>query len=122
MSFLFINKTLRLNNLKPRTAMNAKILGFVIYVEAIIYLLLYNLHDCTFKQVVCFSKQRYDLFDQKVDNSDTESVVMKTQLFQNDDILITDYTKINKYLKYLLLYTGQKNEQNISSFIRGNNA
>ena len=29
--------------------MNAKISVFVICVEAIIYLLLYNLHDCTFK-------------------------------------------------------------------------
>ena len=29
--------------------MNAKISVFVIYVEAIIYLVLYNLHDCTFK-------------------------------------------------------------------------
>ena len=28
--------------------MNAKISGFVICFEAIIYLLLYNLHDCTF--------------------------------------------------------------------------
>ena len=28
--------------------MNVKISVFVIYVEAIIYLLLYNLHDCTF--------------------------------------------------------------------------
>ena len=28
--------------------MNAKISVFVICVEAIIYLLLYNLHDCTF--------------------------------------------------------------------------
>ena len=42
---LFINKNLRLNNLKTRTAMNAKISVFVISVEAIIYLLLYNLHD-----------------------------------------------------------------------------
>ena len=49
LSFLFINKTLRLNNLKSRTAMNAKISVFIICVEAIIYLLLYNLHDCTFK-------------------------------------------------------------------------
>ena len=38
-----------LNNLKTRTAMNAKISAFVICVEAITYLLLYNLHDCTFK-------------------------------------------------------------------------
>ena len=29
--------------------MNAKISAFVIFVEGIIYLLLYNLHDCTFK-------------------------------------------------------------------------
>ena len=35
--------------------MNAKISEFVICVEAIIYLLLYNLHDCTFKHViVCY--------------------------------------------------------------------
>ena len=30
--------------------MNAKILVFVICIETIIYLLLYNLHDCTFKE------------------------------------------------------------------------
>ena len=47
---MFINKTLRLNNLKTRTDMNAKISVLVICVEAIIYLLLYNLHDCTFNQ------------------------------------------------------------------------
>ena len=52
MYFLFINKTLRLNNLKTRTAMNAKISVFVICVEAIIYLLLYNLHDCTFSSIM----------------------------------------------------------------------
>ena len=39
---------LRLNNLKTRTAMNAKNSVFVICVKGIIYLLLYNLHDCTF--------------------------------------------------------------------------
>ena len=31
--------------------MNAKISAFVIYVEAIIYLLLYNFHDCSFKNL-----------------------------------------------------------------------
>ena len=31
--------------------MNAKILVFVICIEAIIYFLLYNLHDCTFKLI-----------------------------------------------------------------------
>ena len=36
--------------------MNTKISVFVIYVETIIYLLLYNLHDCTFKY-----ERRYDL-------------------------------------------------------------
>ena len=40
--------------------MNAKISLFIVYVEAIIYLLLYNLHDCAFKvglppfQKICF--------------------------------------------------------------------
>ena len=34
-------------NLKTRTAVNAKISMFVICVESIIYLLLFNLHDCT---------------------------------------------------------------------------
>ena len=48
---MLINKTLRLNNLKTRTAMNAKISEFVICVETIIYLLLYNLHDCTFNKM-----------------------------------------------------------------------
>ena len=51
MSFLFINRTLLFNNLKTRTAMKAKISVFVICVEAIIYLLLYNLHDNIFKEV-----------------------------------------------------------------------
>ena len=46
--FLYINKTLRLNNFKTRTATNAKISVFVICVNVIIYLLSYNLHDCTF--------------------------------------------------------------------------
>ena len=49
MSFLFINKILRLNNSKTRTAVNAKVLVFINYIEAIIFLLLYNLHDCTLK-------------------------------------------------------------------------
>ena len=48
MSFLYVNKTLRLNNLKTRTALNAKISVFFICAEAIIYLLLYNLHECNF--------------------------------------------------------------------------
>ena len=51
---LFINKTLRLNDLKTRTAMNAKISLFVICVEVIIYLLR-NLHDCTFNYIWPFS-------------------------------------------------------------------
>ena len=49
MSFLVVNKTLRLNNLKTRTAMNVKISVFVNCVEAIVYLLLHNSHDCTFE-------------------------------------------------------------------------
>ena len=46
------------------------------------------------KRVVCFSKQRYELF-RKVNNSGTEGVVMKRPRFQNDDILTTDYTNFN---------------------------
>ena len=46
---LFLNKILRLNNLKTRTGMNAKISVFVICVGAIIYSWLYNLHHCTFR-------------------------------------------------------------------------
>ena len=37
-----------LNNLETRAAMNEKISVSVICVEVITYLLLYNLHDCTF--------------------------------------------------------------------------
>ena len=49
LSFLFIDRTLRLNNLKTRTAMNMKISLFVIC--AIIYFLLFNLHNCAFNDV-----------------------------------------------------------------------
>ena len=51
LSLLFINKSLRVSNLKTRTAMNVKISAFVICVEVIVYSLLYNLHDCTFNGV-----------------------------------------------------------------------
>ena len=55
LSFLFINKTLWLNNLNTMntitwTSMNPKTSVFVICGEAIISLLLYNLHDCTFQE------------------------------------------------------------------------
>ena len=46
------------------------------------------------KRVVCFSKQGHELF-RKVNSSDTEGVVIKRPSFQNDDILITDYTNTN---------------------------
>ena len=36
---------------KNRTAVNAKMSVFVICVKSIIYLLLYNSHDCNFKYV-----------------------------------------------------------------------
>ena len=41
--------------------MNAKISEFVICAEAIIYLLLRNLHDCTFKQNSRFTSRKRDL-------------------------------------------------------------
>ena len=37
--------------------MNAKFSVFVICVEAIIYLLLYNLRDCTFKHFLCWQNE-----------------------------------------------------------------
>ena len=48
MPFLFIKISLLLNNLKTTTGLNAKVSVVVICLQAIIYLLLYNLYDCTF--------------------------------------------------------------------------
>ena len=62
MSFLLINKTLRLNSLKTRTAINVKISVLFFGAEAIIYLLLYNLYDFTFKQWHDF-KREYNLHE-----------------------------------------------------------
>ena len=45
-----MNKPLQLINLKTRTSKNAKISVFGVRVEAIISLLLHNLHDGTFKE------------------------------------------------------------------------
>ena len=46
-----ISSVPKLDNLKTRTAMYAKTSVFVIRCETIIYLLLHNLHDCTFKDL-----------------------------------------------------------------------
>ena len=59
MSFLFINKILRLNNLKTKTALNTKIPVFVICVEAIIHMSLSNLHDCTFKRYILIRQFKF---------------------------------------------------------------
>ena len=55
MTYLFINKTLSPNNLQIRTVINAKISVFVVCVEAIVYLLLYKLHGCTFNVYIYFT-------------------------------------------------------------------
>ena len=45
--------------------MNAKILVFVVFIEGIIYLFLYNLHDCVFKRrVTNYGKRRHTLLHQ----------------------------------------------------------
>ena len=49
---LLLNKNLRLNNLKTGIAINANISVFVLYFDAIIYLLLSNLNDSTSKPSV----------------------------------------------------------------------
>ena len=43
--------TLRFSNLKTRTGIKAKVSVRDVCVEAIMYLLLYNWHDCTFENV-----------------------------------------------------------------------
>ena len=48
--FLFVNKTLRLNNEKTRSAMNVTFSVFVICTETIIYLAFYNLHERNFNE------------------------------------------------------------------------
>ena len=65
-----------MNNSKNRTAMNAKISVFVNCVEAIIYLLLSNLHDCVFN-------------------------IWRQYIRKNGDILITD---TNIHANYNRLY------------------
>ena len=74
-----MNKTLRLNNLKTRTDMNAKTSVFVVCVEAIIYLLLNNLCGCTFKDPTCIHRSR-KLLTTWVTTSycTTQEVVLKT--------------------------------------------
>ena len=39
--------------------MNVKISVFVVYVEAIMYLILYNLHDCAVKEQNYFLKYQF---------------------------------------------------------------
>ena len=43
--------------------MNAQISVFVIHVEAIIYLLLYNLHDCTFNKKTLMENTEVSWFE-----------------------------------------------------------
>ena len=60
--FCLENKHLRLNRLKTTAAMNARISVFVICVEAIIYFLLHNLHDCSIKLYIL----TYSLLQQRL--------------------------------------------------------
>ena len=56
-SFVYKQNTLQLSNLKTGIAMTAKSSALAICLEAITYLLLYNLHDCTFNaSTILFSK------------------------------------------------------------------
>ena len=79
--FLFVNKTLWLNNFKTRADMNAKIPVSVICVEAIIYLLLYNLIDCTFKKcqdLQCECCKSLLLFKEYTFNNVNKTFTLKT--------------------------------------------
>ena len=57
-----MNKILWLNDLKTRAAISEKISEFDICVEATIYLLLYNLQDCTFNCKRFFPEKTYFQF------------------------------------------------------------
>ena len=57
--------------------MKAKVSGFAIYVEAIIFLLLYNLHDCTFK-----SGSHYSFaLKKKVSNQERSMITVRLNLY-----------------------------------------
>ena len=63
--------------------MNAKISVFVIFAEVIIYFLLYNLHDCTFKKTInIILKEIYN--DKEISTPLTELLFKK---------LISDFRK-----------------------------
>ena len=47
--FSLYGNSFRLSKLKTKKAINTKLLGFVIYVKAIIYLLSYSFYECNFK-------------------------------------------------------------------------
>ena len=68
--WLFINKTLRLNKLKTRTTMDEKTRVFAICFEAIMYLLLNSLHDCTFN--LSFTNVRTKLYNLRISPAQNE--------------------------------------------------
>ena len=59
--FVVYKQNLTAHNLKNRTAVNVKISVFVICVEAITYLLLYNSHDCTFNKSVSWKSSHHNV-------------------------------------------------------------
>ena len=66
-----MKKTLRINSLKTRTVMIAKISVFVIYVEAIIYTLLHNLHDHIFKIISVSNRRKFKNSQPQVKSTDS---------------------------------------------------
>ena len=75
MSFLFISKHLRLNSLRTRTTMNAKICVFVICVEAIMCLLLYNLQTVPLKWRKPFSSRKAKLYISRIITCDVLKIL-----------------------------------------------
>ena len=112
MSFLFINKTLQLDNLKTRTVMNAKISVFVICVESIIYLLSYNLHDCTFKRK--WQKQPPEVFYKK-------AVLKNFAIFTGKQLRWSFYLiKVGGTVVFLWILQNFKNTIRFFSFLQQN--
>ena len=98
--FLFINKTLRFNNLKTTRAVNAKISVLVIGAEAIIYLLLYNLHDCTFKDYCLLSVHVCSFDNFTVLNYESHKF---KRLIKESFLVTKDKPLLNKQVKSLKL-------------------
>ena len=91
-----------MNNLETRTVINAKISAFVICVEAIIYLLKHNLHDCTFffnKSLFLFSSNL-----QKLNSKFLKNIFFFKKTTKKQTNKEKSYYKDNMHINMLTLF------------------